>query len=94
MKMLNFKALLPVSVDIEFIWKSISYKEFTHLGGEGGKYTVMQNGPIKEGLETLNIILQQTEDHEVSLRTFDGGEENVEEEKVEEEIGEAPSDSV
>lgn len=87
MKMLLFKALLPVSVDIEAIWNSIPYKENTHLGGEAGKYSVAYEGSVKEGLEVLCIILEQANDHEINLRTFEGVDENVEEEKVEETLG-------
>lgn len=87
MKMLSFKALLPVSVDIEAIWKSIPYKENTHLGGESGKYSVLYEGEVKEGLEVLNIILEQADDHEINLKTFEGVSVNGEEEKVEETLG-------
>lgn len=86
MKMLYFKALLPVSVDIEYIWNSIPNKEFVHLGGESGKYSVVYNGEIHEGLGVLEMILEQADEHDVFLKTFGKGEgqENVEEKKKEE----------
>lgn len=86
MKILRFKALLPVSVDIEAIWNSIPYKENTHLGGESGKYSVLYEGTVKEGLEVLHVVLEQADEHEVNLKTFEGVQ-NVEEEKVEETSG-------
>ena len=83
MKMLYFKALLPVSVDIEYIWKSIPNRDFVHLGGENSKYSITYEGEIHEGLNVLEMILEQADDHDVSLRTFEQreGDENVEEEK-------------
>ena len=85
MKLLYFKALLPVSVDIESIWKSIPH-DCISLGGENSKYSVMYEGPIIEGLEVLGTILKQADDHEVSLKTFEKMEvdENVEEKETKE----------
>lgn len=82
MKLLYFKALLPVSVDIESIWKSLPH-DYIHLGGENSKYSVVFSGPITEGLESLEVILKQADEHEVSLKTFEKMEvdENVQEEK-------------
>ncbi len=93
MKMLYFKALLPVSVDIEHIWNSIPCKEFTHLGGESSKYSIVYEGEIHEGLKVLEMILEQADEHDVSLKTFERLEgEDVQEEKVEEAVRQAPSD--
>ena len=84
MKKLTFKALLPPSVDLPKIWEEIPDHTHTHLGGESGKYSVMYQGEVPEGLSILEVILTQVDEYEINLRTYQEVE-YVEEKK--EEIG-------
>lgn len=81
MKKLTFKALLPPSVDLPKIWEDIPDHKHTHLGGESGKYSVIYQGEVPEGLAILEIILTQVDEYEINLRTFQEVENGKEKEE-------------
>ena len=71
-KLVQFRALLPTSVDLTALWNSIHDKEHCHLGGEGSHYVVSFAGPLDSGLTILEIVLQLDE-YEISFKTSGKG---------------------
>lgn len=92
MKKLMFKAFLPHTIDLPELWFKIEDHSDVHLGGENGCYTVKYLGETSHGSEVLRIILDFVEEYSITLQAFQEVE-NVQEEKVETEDGEASPDS-
>lgn len=58
-----FKAMLPVSADVEKLWRLIGKYKRVNLGGENSMYTVYFTGNRADGLEVLAWILQIDDVH-------------------------------
>ena len=71
-RLVQFKALLPTSVDLSALWGSIHDKEHCHLGGEGSRYVVNFAGPLDSGLIILETVLQLDE-YEISFKASGKG---------------------
>lgn len=54
---LHLKVFLNPSVDLNELWSKLCLTAGTHLGGEGGYYTVVYDGPVAEGLAVLSNCL-------------------------------------
>lgn len=60
---MHFVLELPVTVDIEAIWKQISHYHRVNLGGINSYYTVSFTGEISDGCEILNYICNICDAH-------------------------------
>ena len=78
MKTLFFKALMAPDWDIVSFWNNVEKKEYAHLGGEDGKYSISFNGPLKYGLTILEALLE-CEEYQITLQSLKGGDMDVKE---------------
>lgn len=73
---------MPPNWDIINFWNKVEEKNYTHLGGEEGRYSVSFSGPIEIGLNILGLLLE-AEEYEILLKSFKGGDMDVQEKKEE-----------
>lgn len=54
---LHLKILLDCTTDLNSLWDEVKGSYETHLGGEGGKYTVRFDGSQADGLAVIQKCL-------------------------------------